>query len=144
MTKDHNVKIMTTKLDKDANIREEGDKKTEWEAQRAYYAPQFGTQACFTAQGASKIVDPLQEGKIDLADGEAVDRMVKRAELMRDMDSGWFETKEQKILILILVAVIITALVSVYGQSQLGEFLQWARPALAAMQAAAAVTPTVL
>ena len=63
---------------------------------------------------------------------------------MRDMDQGWFETKEQKILVLILVVGVIGVLLSLAMQAQLGEVMEWMRPAVANLQTALAAAPVEL
>jgi len=143
LTKDKNVKFGIEKLNKDTKLKR-GKDEIDWIPQRQYFSPQLGIQAALVFPGTQAISDPLTDQELDLADGEVVDRMVKRAELMRDMDSGWLDTKEQKLMIVVLIVCLITAGISFATSSQIGEAMEWMRPAVSGIQAAITAIPRTL
>ena len=143
ITKDKNITIRAEALNKDSKIKRDG-LEIEWEPTRQYFSPQLGVQAAMTVQGSQSIYDPIGSSEIDLADGEVVDRMVKRAELMRDLGAGWMDTKEQKLMMLVLVVCLATAGISFATSSQIGEFTEWARIGITGIQQAVTAIPRPL
>lgn len=143
VTKDKNVKFGVENLDKDSKLVR-GKDSIEWHHTRQYFCPQLGRQAAFVLQGSNSIFDPLEQKEIDLADGEVVDRMVKRAELMRDLNQGWFDTKEQKLLLIVLVVAIIGVVLTFAVNTQVSDFAGWSKATLTAIQASVQSIPRAL
>lgn len=143
ITKDKNITFRAEKLNKDSKLQRDGI-EVEWEPKRQYFSPQLGVQAAMTVQGSQSIFDPIGESKIDLADGEVVDRMVKRAELMRDMGKGWIDTREQKMMVAVIIICLITAAMTFAMMSQLGEFSEWMRIAVSGLRTAVDTIPRTL
>lgn len=120
ITKDKNVRFGVERLDPKTKLKREGY-DVEWNHTKQYFSPQLGVQAAFVLQGTQSIFDPIGDKNIDLADGEVVDRMVRRAELMRDEGKGWMETKEQKILFAVLAVAAITLILVFMQSGQISE-----------------------
>lgn len=143
VTKDKNVSFGIETLTNDKKLKRDKD-YIEWNPIRQFFSPQFGIQTAFVFPGTKAISDPIADTKLDLADGEVVDRMVKRAELMRDMDAGWFDSKEQKLMIIVLIVCLITAGISFATSSQIGEAMAWLRPAVSGIQQSITAIPRPL
>ena len=144
ITKDKNVSFKAECI-KDGKMQRAGQKEgVEWKQERAYFSRDLGVQACFTLEGTQAIFDPIGGQKIDLADGEVVDRMVKRAELMRDINQGWLETREQKLLVLILIVGIACAGLSFMSLSSLGQLMEMIPAQLNSMAAMVNSIPRTL
>jgi len=85
------------------------------------FAPQFGTQCAIVTQGSKKIFNPFSKDMYDPVDGEYIAMALAKAEQLGRYGDGWLKTKEQKLLVLILIATVAAALVSFAGISQVGE-----------------------
>lgn len=140
ITNDKNIRLRVDKLTEAGKLRSK-DREIDWSAKKQYFAPQFGVQAGFALQGAQSIFDPLEDKQVDMADGDVVDRMVKRAELMRELGAKWFDSKEQKLMLLVLVVCIITAGLTFATSAQIGEFTEWVRPAISGLNQAIQAIP---
>ena len=85
------------------------------------FAPQFGTQAAIVTQGSKKIFNPFGNKMYDPVDGDYIAMALAKAEQLGRFGDAWGSTKEQKLLIIILILVVGAGLISFSGISQVGE-----------------------
>jgi len=85
------------------------------------FAPQFGTQAAIVTQGSKSIFNPFKRDMYDPIDGDYIAVAIAKAKQLGMFGDAWGSTKEQKLLIIILILTIGAALISFSGISQVGE-----------------------
>ena len=91
------------------------------DANRLFYAPQFGVQAAIITQGAKTLFDPFASKDIDPVDGDYIDVAIKKAMMLGTFGAGWGATKEQKLLLVALVLIAGILLMQFTNMSQVGE-----------------------
>ena len=85
------------------------------------FAPQFGTQCALVTQGSKKIFNPFSSDLYDPVDGDYMAIALAKAEAVGRYGLGWGATKEQKLLIIVLVAVAACVALQFAGMSQFNE-----------------------
>lgn len=99
---------------------------------RLFYAPQFGVQCAMLMQGSKTMFDPFADKMIDPIDGEYMDVAIKKAKMVGEVGAGWFQSKEQKMLILLILLAVGGLIFGFLNMSQGQELVKM----LAANQAA--------
>ena len=85
------------------------------------FAPQFGVQAAMVTQGSKKIFNPFNKELYDPIDGDYIAVAIDKAKQLGMFGAGWGSTKEQKLMILVLIAVIGVGVLTFAGISQTGS-----------------------
>jgi len=109
------------------------------DSKRLYFAPQFGVQAALITQSTSTLFDPFSDNKVDPIDGEHIAIAIAKAKALHNYGQGWMDTKEQKLMIIVLVLVIGCGLLQFAGMSQVAELTEMLQPVVAGVQQAVAV-----
>ena len=85
------------------------------------FAPQFGTQCAIVMQGSKKIHNPFNRKEFDPIDGDYIAVAIQKAKQLGMFGDAWGSTKEQKLLIILLVLVVGVGLISFANTSAIGD-----------------------